>query len=490
MKKQKKISEAIVEKNERFAEQYYKKYKPFMQKMEKSALSVATSLQPHHYTQLGRMLKTTEKYIAMKESDGSIADLGLVPQVALDVVTANFTSSILNIVCSTQQLPDQTGIIYFEQTRATTTRGNVTAGQTLLSPFKAPDVYAEGFAGASLTAKLGDTTSTGKTYTFAAAFAKVPVRPRSVLIEINIDANTTVYAQDIEGDGKLHGNGALGTIDYETGDVTLSLAAATGAVLPIKGRYSTDIEESGNLSTINVDLSTQKIDAQIYALQAQIGLFKQYTMNKRLGLNAKDRLTQKLTEAMANELVNQAISLIQANATGLTQWDRTPAAGTAWYLHKQELADIMTLAEQKIFDNAGRGGITAFVCSSKGASLIKMMPGFVKASIPVGAGATLYGTFEGVPVIRCPQIDDKSNTSAFPNGVIYPLYKGDLPYDAALVYGSFMPLVSIKDVPVSTNITLEKQGVATWGGFACVAPNFITAIKINKSADGTGASDL
>lgn len=477
----KKISQTLVERQERLAEKYTKKYPGYMKAMEtNSALSRSCSIQPHHYAQLGMMLDKTANYMKLKEEDGTLADLGTVPKVALDVVTVTFASSALNIMANVQQLPDQTGLIYYEQTKATTTRGNVTSGQILQNPLAAPDVYAQGYAGAQLPVTVGNTASGTKSYTFAAAFAKVPVRPRSVYVQI-VKGTETLFATDPNGDGKLFGNGILGTVDYETGDLALNCGADPAAVLPITCRYSTDVEAEGNISTINVDLLTKQIDATVYALQAQIGLFKQYAMSKRLGINASDRLAQKLSDEMANELTAQAISLIEANATGTTEWNKARPQGVSWYMHKQEFKDYVNFAEGEIFKNAGRGGITCIVASQKAAILLKSMPGFKVASIPVGAGATLFGMYENVPVIRAPQIDD-GDSSANPNGVCFPLYKGEQPYDGALVYGSYMPIVSIKDVPVSTNITMQRQGVATWGGFAVTAPNLITKLTITNVA--------
>lgn len=474
-------AQMIVDRQERLAEKYQKKYKGYMSVMENnSALSRSCSLQPHHYAQLGMMLDKTRNYMKLKEADGTLADLGRVPQVALDVVTVTFASSALAILANVQQLPDQTGLIYYEQTRATTTRGNVTAGQILQDPLSAPQVYAEGFSGAQLPVNLGQTEAGKVDYTFTAGFAKVPVRPRSVKVQIQ-KGNEVLFAVDSTGDGKLFGAGLLGSIDYETGDVVLNCGEDPAGAYSISAVYSTDFEGEGNISTINVDLLTKQIDATVYALQAQIGLFKQYAMSKRLGINASDRLAQKLSDEMSNEITNQAISLIVANAVGNTEWNKARPAGVSWYLHKQEFKDYLNIAEGEIFYNAGRGGMTAIVASPKAATLIKSMPGFKMATIPVGGGATLFGMYEGIPVIRAPQIDDR-DSSAFPEGVCFPIYKGEQPYDGALVYGSYMPIVAISDVPVSQNILMQKSGVATWGGFSVTCPNLMTRLTIVNKA--------
>lgn len=471
-----KKSQQLIDRAESLAEKYSKRYPGFMRVLENSTLSRAISLQPHHYAQLGMSLDKVRNYIKLKEADGTATDLGTVPNIALDVVTYNFVSSATPIICNMQQLSDERGIVWYEQTKATTTRGNVTAGQILQNPLAAPQVYAEGYANAQLTVNLGTTVNSQLDYTYTAAFERVPVKPRSVRVVVNMPTGI-LLATDPNGDGNLFGNGLLGTVDYETGDVVLKFGDNPGANIPVVGTYATDIEASGNISTINVDLLSKEINATAYALQAQIGLFKQYAMSKRLGINASDRLAQKLSDEMANELTTQAIAMVEANAVGVTNWNKAMPAGVSWYLHKQGFKDALNEAEGVIFDNAGRGGITCIIASRKAATLFKSMPGFSKAALPVGAGATLYGTYEGVPIIRAPQLDD-GPSSAYPNGFAIPLYRGDQPYDGAIVHGTYMPLVSIKDIPVSTNITMQRQGVATWSGFAIVAPNFITRLNI------------
>src|SRR5574344_1291304 len=97
----KKISQTLVERQERLAEKYTKKYPGYMKAMEtNSALSRSCSIQPHHYAQLGMMLDKTANYMKLKEEDGTLADLGTVPKVALDVVTVTFASSALNIMAN------------------------------------------------------------------------------------------------------------------------------------------------------------------------------------------------------------------------------------------------------------------------------------------------------------------------------------------------------------------------------------------------------
>lgn len=463
---------------ESYAEKALRKFPSIKRALESSLMAkVNGGVEAHHYASLGRLLAKTKNYLNQKFEDGTQADLGLIPQYAQDLVTIDYAQNVQNIIGNTQVLMGQADIIYYERVTATTNRGNVAAPKTLEDALAAPQVYADGYANANLTAALGNTAATTKTYSFAAGLAAVPVQPRMTMVTITKADGTVMYAKDVDGVGTLAGAEFNGTVDYETGDVTLNFVADPGAVMPIVASYNTDIELEGNVAKINTDLDYKLVQAQPHALQAEVGLFKQYEANKRLGLNAADRTAEKLIQEMGRETSTRMINLAAANiGAGTETFSATVPAGDTWPVYKLGFKDTLIDASTDIYRAAGRGAGNCYITSVNGDKMLKKLPGFVDGGLDVIQGAVYSGTFEGKPNVLAPMIADAGAGSKA--GHVINIFKSRQAWDGALVLGVYMPLVSIKDIANAQNILQTVQGVAAWQGYLLTSPMFVSDATI------------
>ena len=124
-------------KQESYAEKALRKFPSIKRALESSLLSkVNGGVEAHHYASLGRLLAKTKNYLTQKVEDGTVADLGLIPQYAQDLVTIDYAQNVQNIIGNTQVLLGQADIIYYERLTATTNRGNVSSAPKTLE-----DVY-------------------------------------------------------------------------------------------------------------------------------------------------------------------------------------------------------------------------------------------------------------------------------------------------------------------------------------------------------------
>jgi hypothetical protein len=476
------MTKAISKKNfsagqESYADKALKKFPSIKRALESSMLAkINGGVEAHHYASLGRLLAKTKNYLSQKHEDGTIADLGLIPQYAQDLVTIDYAQNVQNIIGNTQVMLGQADIIYYERLTATSTRGNVTAPKTLEDALAAPQVYADGYANAGLTVALG-TTTTNTTYNFAAGLASVPVQPRATVVYVTQTDGTQWYAKDIDGVGTLAGAQFNGTVDYETGDVDLTFAEAPTAGWNITATYNTDIEAEGNIAKVNVDLDYKLVNAIPHALQAEVGLFKQYEANKRLGINASDRTAEKLIQEMGRETSTRLINLAVANiGAGTETWDPTTPAGDTWPVYKLGYKDTLIDASTDIYRAAGRGSGNCYIADVNGNKMLNKLPGFVAGGMDVIQGAVFSGTFEGTPTVLAPMITDGGQGSK--NGTVVNIFKSRQSWDGALVLGVYMPIISVKDIANAQNILQTVQGVAAWQGYLLTSPLFVSQAKI------------
>lgn len=458
------------------AESYETKYKPHVAIFEESIIGKHVGRSASHINALGQMLDAWEEYKSKKEANGTIASLGEVPTVAAGVITASFASNAMNVIANVQPLPEQSSNIYFEETLGSSTRGNVTAGQLLLSPNAAPEVYPQGYMDNAVAKVIGQTTTTEATYTFPAAInVKEPIIPRTVTVAIAFSDGTVTAIDD--GQGALLGQTFGGTINYKNGNITLNLTKQPTEEADISIGYAYDMEEAKSEVEIEVDLKTVNVTAKMYALRAQLGIFKQFTLEKRFGIDGKERLAVRLTQELNNQLTNDAIALLIASCPkdSVEVWNKRPRKGTTWIEHKLEFLDVIARAENNLQQKAGRGKISTLVCSPNVCTMIRNLPGFVPAGV-VGPGATIYGTLDDITIVRAPQFATTPNSPVLNSA--FAVYRGEEPYDGALVYGPYMPIVSIEDVPVEETILMKRNGVAHMGAIAAPSKNFITRINV------------
>ena len=461
---------------ESYAEKALRKFPSIKRALESSLMAkIGGGVEAHHYASLGRLLAKTKNYLSQKMEDGTVADLGLIPQYAQDLVTIDYAQNVQNIIGNTQVMMGQADIIYYERLTATTNRGNVTAPKTLEDALKAPQVYADGYANAGLTVVLGKTTAAA-TLNFAAGLANVPVQPRTTVVSTVIDG-VQHYAKDVDGVGTLAGDIFYGTVNYDTGDVVIYASEAFEADLDVTAFYATDIEAEGNVAKVNTDLDYKLVTAQPHALQAEVGLFKQYEANKRLGINAADRTAEKLIQEMGRETSTRMINLAAANiGAGTENWSSAVPAGDTWPVYKLGYKDTLIDASTDIYRAAGRGSGNCYIADVNGDKMFRKLPGFVDGGMDGIQGAVFAGTFEGRPEVLAPMVADGGAGSKA--GTVINIFKSRQAWDGALVLGVYMPLISIKDIANAQNILQTVQGVAAWQGYLLTSPAFVSQAKI------------
>ena len=82
------VTARLNEQAEEAAGRYFRKYRDHMELMESHSLLAKTRpITPYDYYALGKQLESWEAYKAMCEDDGTLSQLGKIPNVAFDVIT-------------------------------------------------------------------------------------------------------------------------------------------------------------------------------------------------------------------------------------------------------------------------------------------------------------------------------------------------------------------------------------------------------------------
>lgn len=489
---QKKSSQFAFQFN-KLSEAYQKRYPRLVEALKnESMLAKHGTVNEANIAQLGAMVDKTRTYLKYKNEQGTVSDLGLAAKFAIDLVTVGYTGAPPALMANIQQLRSQSGYVWYEATKAETTAGNVTKGQTLDNALAKPDVYAEGYGVPYTNVKIGDTDGED-TLTLNAALKRVPVRPRSVTINVDaLEGGYPITGTDSNGNGVGYGNGMTFTVDYTTGNVEIKF---TGATAPATGKaiyatYDYEAENPSAIPEINIDLQTKPVNAQVCALQAQVGLLKQYEMQSVLGIDAGVRTAQKLAEELNREISTKLVNLADEGAStgNVATWVKNPNTQVGLEVPHQHSLDFAIVdMEGEIFDRADRGNVTTLIGSRKGAlEPYKIINPKDRTDIPAQQGTSLIGTYGNKPLIRAASLVDGDSENENIVGKLLGVYRGAYPWDAGLVIGVHMPIISIKDIPNADKILLTKQGIATWSAFVKTSDAFFAKCNILKSEAAGG----
>ena len=450
------------------AERYLKKYRPMIEALEKdSMISKVRSVRSYDVYNLGRQLEMWEHYKMICEEEGTASQLGKLPTVALDIITASYGTNPLSVIASIQPIQEEIGLIYFKKLVAQNTRGNVTAGQIISDAVNMEQVAPVGYASDRLTQSGPTTTAAVLAYTFN--LTQIPVRPGSVTIA----AGSIVIPNIDNAEGLILGNGIQGTINYVTGAVSITFAADPGAGVGIAATYATDFEAALDIPQIQFKMTSKQIQARVFALKSTIGMEQSYAMRQRFGMVAEDEVANDLVSSINAETMNIAIAQLSAAAGAAAfTWNATPDAGVSYVDHKQAFKDQVAKLESVILGAAGRGIVNVMIAGRGVCSLIQTLPGFTKISDGTSIGPHIFGTLDGCIIVRVP------NTAVLATGDVLGIYNGTSPFESAFVYSPYMPLLITTAMPTGQNPLLNQKAAAVWAGTDVLVPQFVKRFTV------------
>lgn len=147
------------------------------------------------------------------------------------------------------------GIFYFDL-KYGTTKGTVTAGNTLVRDFNKD--YSSELIDAEVVG-VGDAVAV----TFSSSLDFVPVRPGTVKVTA-----ATISGTD-DGSGAITGTGiTAGTVNYTTGAISVTFAVAPAASVPVNVSYEYNMEGNTNIPQVNIDITLLEVKAKTRKLKA------------------------------------------------------------------------------------------------------------------------------------------------------------------------------------------------------------------------------
>lgn len=462
---------------DRKVDAYKKVYRNQFNDLENNALFRSIrEVGPYDLFCLGQQLEMWENYKDMCEADGSIGQLGTIPSIALDLVTATYGASPITALASVQPIAEESGIVYFKNVIADTARGNISPGDKILDSRSAITKYPESYSNDKLFDEVVG-TGDGSATQFTVNLKNGPVRPQLVEVTMTPAAGSSAVSQvakDYEADGILKGTGMYGTVDYETGVLNVEFATAPAAGSNIHVMYQTDFEAAENIPKILTKLESTTVKAEVFALRDTSGMLQSYAMRQRFGRSLDEEIATDLIAAINAEIMGRVARMASRYAMDTVTWKEQPLTGVSDADHRLSFKYKLAECEANILKNSGRGTISAMLGGRHVCSIISTLPGFVKISDGSTLGPHIFGTLDGITVVRI------TEAHLMDPMTLVLMYRGGSPFDAAIVYAPYMPLVVTSAIP-TPNPLVSQKAAAVWSGIKTLVPNFMTKLVVEPA---------
>ncbi len=464
------INEGALERSvDKKADNFFKKYRDQMESMEKSPLAAVRTPSSYDYYALGTQLDAWENYVEMCEEDGTVNALGKLPNIALDVITVGYGSSPINVMASVQPIEEEMGSVYYKKLIANTTRGAQTAGDEIFNPTAGGQNPLNGYSSDTLQETVATTVDAQLSY--SGNLANAPLRREKVFVTVDLGGGTVLNAKD-DGAGYLIGYNLQGTIDYTTGAFVLEFSNNPGAGHDIIITSGSNFEAATDIPKVSFKLTTKQVQARVWALKDTIGMEQSYALKRRFGLTADDEMTKDLVASINSELSAEAIRKLAVAAKGNVNYSKSAPANVSDYDHRMGFKFKLADAEANLLGNAGRGTINVYIAGLNACSIISTLPGFKKVSDGNDIGPHIFGTLDGITVIRV------QNAQILDPDALIGIYKGQSPFEGPLVWAPYMPLVTTSAMPTGANPLTTQKAAAVWGGLDLLVDNFVTKVTL------------
>lgn len=521
------VEEMSNQKFNRLVESYDARYSKQFEALAKSPSFKGTLSATARYN-LGQQMDNYKRYESYVNENSSASSLGVLPRVALDLISATYALSIAPQLASVQTLEESQGLIYFKKT--------FTHGYPLTAQNGLPSLPEDRWMDAEGKFE-GDTTFVGAwkkwldTRGRPAESGEGPLNAETLAAK-NFDAITfnalkgwqaspTGYMSErqfvIAADGEARIKYGVGNIRWnmpinvrlvdKSGNVEDVVGVCAGAGQPwtfygkveVKATqdggdivltipegyqggvtYDVDFEKAPDVPAIEYALDSKIVTAEIIGLKEMMGTFKSFQFNKRFGKAASDEVLADLTGhmAMAESEKILAAYVKCANKWKPITWNLNKPMGISEFEHRQSFLYTIQAASAAIGSRAGKGHANKIVAGYVACQYIASLPGFRLAPQTNLVGPHVYGTLEneGITVIR-------SNAIVAPNEVICAYSSDNSPFEAPVVCATYMPVFLTDTMQVADNPFQQQRAIASWKAIEPVVAEFVQRIVITKDAD-------
>lgn len=384
-------------------------------------------------------LENTNKFLkeAFENSSGVQArDLGMFKKFTMNLTTVAVPNLIAYDLVIVKPMTSITGYITYLQYTAGSNKGKTKRGKVLNDPFRLGDVDTE-----YTSEKISGEAKAVATAT--AVEGQLNWHP-VIAGTVNIVHGSVVITDD--GNGVLSATAGLtgtGTIDYETGKYTYTLATEDTASVPFANYvYDNVVIPQNDLPLLNVELKGLTLTAKARRIAIYYSQIAEFQAKTDYDFDMGADLAEQAVGELAWEIDTEIVNLLVASAPqdGDLVWSKSLPLGVSKQEHYAAFSEIISIAQAKVYQRTKRFNPNYMLISPLILPILKFIPGFTPTTSTDINGPYMAGTLDTLKVFVSPSIED--------NQFVIGVNGNDLKSSAA-VYAPYQQLHTIKNNLIS-----------------------------------------
>jgi hypothetical protein len=454
------------------------------------------------------MASTSSEYFALNEAfDGTTISQAPFPVPAVSLVTYQYEKSVIPFLAHQFDLKGNRGMIYYQKITAKNAKGNV-AQNDLLGKADELGVQNVAFVGTRAVNYAPDDATNwhaiaAATTSYTLKTGIINIQPGSVAVTIPGVKGALV---DIAlPDSKVAGTHQLlcvggafgtGTVNYETGDIVVTLADNPDTDLvgtKFVANFAIDIEEptTTQMGEVEIELESKQLVAENFSVKTHTNLYQEALAKAIFGIQwntvVDDALAALYNKEIANKITSEIRAKIKDNVAthdiskGITAQSGALGGNNALF-NVQFISVVMGKLKQLIQKSTGLAltRLTTLVVNVDVLPVLEALPKYKQAENQFEdnmGGMVLVGTYDGIPVLcgYAPIIE---------SGEIMGIFKSKkqdflTPY----AFGTFV-LPVLRDIYDQNNLAVNrKQLIASAAGE-------VVAERLSAKMTITGINDI
>ena len=264
------------------------------------------------------------------------------------------------------------------------------------------------------------------------------VRPSTITITTTLDGASEKTTAVDDGNGNIVGvDVSAGTIDYVTGDISVTFGTAVDDGVDVDVEYCYDSEKNcgEKIRSVEYDMGTTPVVAKIHPLTFKYSVAGALAAKAHLAIDTNETLAELSAQYIKNERDEYLVKLIDgaASAQASLDFDATPSAGFSKQSKYAEIELKLDEAESLIQNINGRGGVDWVLCGRNAANVMRNMRGFQAAPNKAPIGSHVIGTVRDGTVTIVKSLTLDADTMIFG-------YKGYMAGDSATILAEWIPV--------------------------------------------------
>lgn len=403
--------------------------------MDRAALTVEKMFSQRRYIENAKN--------TMTEATITAGFQNLIPKL-LDIVAVFYPEMIQNYVADSQPIDAQISGVFVLKPIYDTTADGVNAGDEVFRQLTDHASYASErrYVAVTVSSSTGTATAT-----------ELPMRPGTVkLLLADTSAGTEAIVAEDDGAGNIVGDSIAGTVNYDTGAVSITTGAAANQTI----QYNLDTEVNiDNNRKIKLKIDNIPVKAEAHILQADYSVESALAASAHLGVNVSEQVGQIMGGELKRERDQRITKLMFNNTTIDTtlNFSLTVPSGISKTVHYADFNLGVDLARSEIQQAMGRGDVDFILAGRTVCNVISAIPGFVSSNAKKPVGSYFYGTLDNGAVSVVKSFDIPANCYIVG-------YKGYITGDSALIVADWIPFYTAPELQLPN--MRNQQGVASF----------------------------